>query len=62
MSRTPPLIARLREACLELGLPGARILVAVSGGADSVALMLGLCELSERLDLRLEVTPVLATR
>jgi tRNA(Ile)-lysidine synthase len=47
-----PLLAQIRRTIARGGLlpPGARVLVAVSGGSDSVALVLTLVELAERAD------------
>lgn len=46
-------LEQLRAGLSALDLPGRRLMAAVSGGADSVALLLGLCELREELDLEL---------
>lgn len=43
----------LRDESIRRGLPGEPVLVAVSGGADSVALLRGLVNLREELRLRL---------
>lgn len=54
----PPLLNALRESCrLRLPKP-ALLLVAVSGGPDSVALLLGLYELREECGLRLTAAHV----
>lgn len=45
----------VERAALALGLRGARVLVAVSGGIDSCALLDALCGLRERLDLSVAV-------
>lgn len=55
--RLHPLVSRvLRNVTRRCGVrPGERLLVAVSGGADSVALLALLAELAPRLDLALEI-------
>ena len=40
----------------EMVKPGDRVICAVSGGADSVALLLAMYLLKEKLDIRLEAT------
>ena len=47
---------RLTEDCAVL--PGSHVLAAVSGGADSVALLCFLCEVRERLSLRVSCAHV----
>ncbi|SFH63580.1 tRNA lysidine(34) synthetase TilS [Planctomicrobium piriforme] len=50
-----PLSDALQSALTALHIQDAPLLVAVSGGADSVALLLGLCDLRESLRLQLTV-------
>lgn len=47
------MLRALESAVRRLGLPGAGVLVAVSGGVDSTALLHGLASLPRRLGLRL---------
>ncbi|MBA2341432.1 MAG: tRNA lysidine(34) synthetase TilS [Pyrinomonadaceae bacterium] len=56
--RTSTFARRLLVEWRRLGLPlsGARVLMATSGGADSMALLLGVIELIEAHQLRVEVT------
>jgi tRNA(Ile)-lysidine synthase len=56
--RGPRLLRGLEAAARSLDLPGRRIAVAVSGGVDSVSLLAGLVELSDRLHLTLSVAHV----
>jgi len=62
MSRTGPktrlLTRTLLDAYARLGLEGRSVLCAVSGGADSVALLVGTASVRERLGLRVEVATV----
>ncbi|NTX14503.1 tRNA lysidine(34) synthetase TilS [Myxococcus sp. CA056] len=62
MSRTGPttrlLTTTLLDAYARLGLEGRSVLCAVSGGADSVALLVGTASVRERLGLRVEVATV----
>jgi tRNA(Ile)-lysidine synthase len=53
--RTQLLIATLHEAYARLWLEGGSVLLAVSGGADSTALLVGTALVRERLGLRVEV-------
>src|SRR5688572_19852995 len=46
-----PLVDRVAEELRALGLAGARVLIAVSGGIDSVALLRATCAARERLEL-----------
>lgn len=59
MPRTGPRTQLLRTTLLEaytrLGLEGRSVLLAVSGGADSTALLVGTARVRERLGLRVEV-------
>ncbi|MCE9673537.1 tRNA lysidine(34) synthetase TilS [Myxococcus stipitatus] len=59
MARTAPktslLTRALMEAYARLGLEGRSVLLAVSGGADSVALLVGTALVAPRLRLRAEV-------
>ena len=59
MPRTPPatefLTATLAHAYSRLGLPGGSVLLAVSGGADSTALLVATALVAGRLRLRVEV-------
>lgn len=48
-------LEQLRSGCRHCELAGKRVLVAVSGGADSVALLRGLLDLREELSLELFV-------
>ena len=50
-----PLEARFRESCLAIGLSHARVLAAVSGGPDSVALLELLASAADALSLELVV-------
>lgn len=56
-TRPPPqLLPRtLEEAYTRLGLRGGSVLLAVSGGADSTALLVGTARVASRLQLRAEV-------
>ena len=47
------MVRSVAEAARRLGLPGRAVLVAVSGGIDSVTLLVTLHELAEELDLKL---------
>lgn len=53
--RTQLLTSTLLEAYTRLGLEGSSVLLAVSGGADSTALLVGTARVHERLRLRVEV-------
>ncbi|MBZ4423078.1 tRNA lysidine(34) synthetase TilS [Myxococcus sp. RHSTA-1-4] len=59
MPRTAPqtrlLTKTLEEAYTRLGLLGGSVLLAVSGGADSTALLVGTAHVAPRLKLRVEV-------
>ena len=52
------LVAAVRASTVELGLFGKRVLVAVSGGPDSVALLLAMCEISTSLKLTIAAATV----
>ena len=52
---TSAFLAALRAGCETCRIRNVRLLVAVSGGADSVALLGGLCRLPDELGIRLEV-------
>ncbi|NVJ00325.1 tRNA lysidine(34) synthetase TilS [Myxococcus sp. AM009] len=54
-SATPLLTTTLRAAYTRLGLEGGSVLLAVSGGADSTALLVGTALVAEPLRLRVEV-------
>ncbi|ABF87925.1 tRNA(Ile)-lysidine synthetase [Myxococcus xanthus DK 1622] len=54
-SATQLLTTTLQEAYTRLGLEGGSVLLAVSGGADSTALLMGTVLVAERLRLRVEV-------
>ena len=49
----PPFIEQLRTILIDLELPGQTLLIGLSGGGDSVALLHGLHELQDPLDLKL---------
>lgn len=51
----PSLEDTLKEAYRQLGLQGGSVLLAVSGGADSCALLVGTARVREALGLRVEV-------
>ena len=50
-----PFLEKLSEGAVGCGLADRRILVAVSGGADSVALLIGLNQLQTKLNLEIHV-------
>lgn len=50
-----PFVTALRKGLFRFRLNGQRVLLAVSGGADSVALLRGLVELTDELSLNLHV-------
>ncbi len=52
------LLRALSQSVESLELPGRSIVVAVSGGIDSMALLAGLHELSQRYDLKLSIAHV----
>src|SRR4051812_47196039 len=54
-ARTEEFLTALRAGCRRVGSPSGRWLVAVSGGADSVALLRGLAELRTELQFELIV-------
>jgi tRNA(Ile)-lysidine synthase len=54
----PPLAEKLGQAYREFGLRGEKLLLAVSGGADSTALLLGTAQVAQALDLELAVGTV----
>lgn len=51
----PPFLDQLRDGVTRCGLAGGRVLLAVSGGADSVAMARGLMALRNECDLTLAV-------
>lgn len=58
MRRRPTLSAQLGSNWRRLGAAGQRVVLAVSGGADSLALLYGSAELAPALGLSLEVATV----
>lgn len=46
-----PLIEKLRRSALDLGLAGGRVLLGVSGGADSTAMLLAFADLAPALSI-----------
>jgi tRNA(Ile)-lysidine synthase len=54
-SQPPPLTKTLEAAYQRLGLEGRSVLLAVSGGADSTALLMGTARVAPALRLRVEV-------
>ena len=54
----PPLAKKLGQAYRDFGVSGEKLLLAVSGGADSTALLLGTAQVAPALNLQLSVGTV----